>query len=64
MRIYVVPVNGARVPFINAAGLRAVLPEEGASVEDSGFWQRRLNDGDVTIGAPARAKPAPARAEE
>jgi hypothetical protein len=52
MRIYVVPVNGARVPYIDAAGRRALLPDEGASVVDSGFWQRRLNDGDVVISAP------------
>lgn len=57
MRIYVVPVNGARIPYFDAAGRRAFLPPEGASVQDSGFWQRRLNDGEVVIGAPPPVHP-------
>ena len=32
------------------------LPAEGREVEDSMYWQRRLIDGDVVVGAP----PAPA----
>jgi hypothetical protein len=52
MRIYVVPEKGRRVTYFNAAGLRAVLPTEGASVEHSSFWLRRIADGDVVIGSP------------
>jgi len=64
MRIYVVPAPGRRVRFWNAAGLPAVLPDEGASVEESSFWLRRLQDGDVVIGAPPRPKAARSREQE
>jgi hypothetical protein len=57
MRIYVVPVNGARIPYIDDAGHRALLPDGGASVPETGFWLRRLRDGEVKIGAPPSATP-------
>lgn len=37
--------------------LKDLLPEEGREVPDSGYWQRRLRDGDVVIEAP-KQKPA------
>jgi hypothetical protein len=64
MRIYVVPVNGARIPFIDVTGSRALLPAEGASVIDSTFWQRRIKDGEVAVGAPPATQSARKRGEE
>lgn len=29
------------------------IPPEGRDVPDTAFWQRRLRDGDVILGAPA-----------
>ena len=31
-----------------------VLPAEGAEVADSQFWLRRVRNGDVTMGEPAK----------
>jgi hypothetical protein len=64
MRLYVVPSAGARIRYIDSSGNVALLPDEGASVEDSSFWQRRLRDEEVVVGAPPIAKPARKRGEE
>jgi len=47
--MYVIPTKGftVRDPVTKRA-----LPPEGADVPDNIFWQRRLRDGDVTIGTP------------
>ncbi len=42
-----------------------VLPEEGAEVEKSTYWLRRLRDGDVVKATPKKqAKPVTADASE
>jgi hypothetical protein len=33
-----------------------LVPPEGREVPDTSFWQRRLRDGDVILGAPAVAE--------
>lgn len=60
--LYVVPAAGRRVRYFDAAGQPRVLPDEGLSVAWSGFWQRRLDEGDVVIGAPPTGAPQRARA--
>lgn len=45
-------------------GTRELLPEAGGDVPDTGYWRRRLRDGDVVRVETARAShtahPAPA----
>jgi hypothetical protein len=41
---------------------RRILPECGAEVEWSVHWQRRINEGAVTVGKPAAADASPAPA--
>lgn len=36
----------------------SVLPDAGAGVQLSAYWQRRIEAGDVTVGKPRPAKPA------
>lgn len=58
--MYVIPKKGFKIPD---PALRDFLPAAGRDVQDSIYWQRRLNDGDVTKGSPATsAAPAPAPA--
>lgn len=60
--IYVTPAAGLKVP--DPAQLEMPdrhLPVEGRFVEPSGYWQRRVNDGDVTLGEP-KSTPAPVMA--
>lgn len=58
--IYVIPQLGMKVP--DPAQLTVPdrhLPPEGRLVERSGYWERRLRDGDVSIGtAPMIDAPA------
>jgi len=42
--MYVKPAAGLK---IRDPDLHDFLPEEGREVPDSGYWQRRLRDGDV-----------------
>jgi len=59
-RIYVVPAKGLTV--INPANNQA-LPTEGAEVEMTPYWQRRINEGDVVQVAEGKA-PAKAKTKE
>lgn len=59
--MYIYPKSGLQVvdPLRND-----VLPAEGREVEDADiYWQRRLNDGDVTVDAPIAPK-AKAKADD
>lgn len=61
-QIFIKPREGLLVPD-PGNGFRP-LPPEGAQVEESRYWKRRLADGDV---APARATAtpkAPAKAQK
>lgn len=44
--MYIKPNQGIK---IRDPLTRAFLPEEGTNVEESGFWLRRVRDGDVTV---------------
>ncbi len=46
MTIYVKPKKGLIVPDPDR---RDELPPEGREVQDSVYWRRRLNDGDVVF---------------
>jgi hypothetical protein len=46
-KIFVIPSKTARVRFPLSAS--RILPKEGAWVQDDPFWQRRIQDGDVTL---------------
>lgn len=63
-KIYVIPKQGMMVPDPNVRSRKSSdvrLPAEGKEVDDSTYWQRRLRDGDVTIGTkPKAAKSAKA----
>lgn len=52
--MYLKPAPGITVPD-PARG--DALPPEGREVESTQYWQRRLNDGDVTESAPSTPKP-------
>lgn len=52
--MYLKPAPGAQVPDPQRGD---VLPPEGRDVEPTQYWQRRINDGDVT-SAVADAPPA------
>ena len=52
--MYLKPKAGLNVPD-PARG--DSLPAEGREVELTQYWQRRLNDGDVSEAAPATPKP-------
>lgn len=51
--MYVIPKNGI---VIRDPDLKTHLPAEGRDVPDSLFWQRRISDGDVTIGKAPTSK--------
>ncbi len=55
--MYVIPKNGI---IIRDPDLKTLLPEEGREVPDTLFWQRRILDGDVTLGKIPASKPAAA----
>ena len=59
-KIYVVPREGLMVPDKDVlGGSDAVrLPPEGKEVEESTYWIRRRDDGDVTFGRPESAAAA------
>lgn len=49
--LFLIPAKGFKVP--DPAALDTPddhLPAEGRLVEESGYWQRRIADGDVTVG--------------
>lgn len=53
--MYVIPKEGM---VIRDPDLKTHLPPEGRDVPDSPFWQRRILDGDVSIGKPPATKAA------
>lgn len=56
--MFVKPAPGL---VIRDPDLRDLLPDAGREVPDSGYWQRRLRDGDVIAAAPpADTEPAAA----
>ena len=48
-QIRVTPKNGLSVSMPDN---KSKLPTDGADVEDSVYWRRRANDGDVEISDP------------
>ncbi|NWL47182.1 hypothetical protein DM819_15305 [Pseudomonas hunanensis] len=52
-QITVYPVEGRVAPD---PGMGDTVPAEGRTVTLDIYWQRRLNDGDVTKEKPAKAK--------
>lgn len=62
--IYVTPEPGMKIPNPDAGF--SILPEKGEMVPHSPYWERRRDDGGVTISdgppkaAPIRAAKAPA----
>jgi hypothetical protein len=59
--MYVIPEPGKTIldPLTNR-----MIPAEGAQVESSTYWRRRLKEGTVTQGTPPAAKPVKAKAQE
>lgn len=57
--MFVKPAPGARVRYPAPAHTH-ILSAEGAEVEDSPYWQRRLRDRDVVKATPPPAAAAPA----
>lgn len=57
--MYVRPTPGLK---IRDPELLDLLPDEGREVADSPYWLRRIADGDVIEGAPAKSKPTRAEA--
>lgn len=55
-RMTVYPAAGRVVPDPEAGG---DLPAEGREVPRDAYWLRRLQDQDVTLDAPKRAKTTP-----
>lgn len=62
MNIFVRPVDGARVRQPDR-GFRLLDPA-GEFVVKSGFWLRRLADGEVEESAPPAPEPEPASASD
>lgn len=54
--IYVCPADGIK---IRDPVSKSYVPPEGMYVEPSQYWQRRVNDGDVTIHKTKPVPPAP-----
>lgn len=57
--LYLIPRDGVTVRD-PVSGL--ALPAEGAPKPQSGYWLRRLRDGDVSEGKPPKPAAAPAAA--
>jgi hypothetical protein len=54
-RMFVVPAPGLKVPVPEARPpLARHLPPEGAEVEATEYWRRRIADGDVRLAAAAQ----------
>jgi hypothetical protein len=55
--LYVIPAPGLLVPMPDVpAGAPRHLPAEGAVVNDTAFWRRRIADGEVTLAPEAPPK--------
>jgi hypothetical protein len=56
--LHVIPAPGLLVPMPDVpAGGGRHLPAEGAVVNDTAFWRRRIADGEVSLAEPV--EPAP-----
>ena len=51
--MYVKPASGLK---IRDPDLKDFLPEEGREVPGTGYWVRRVRDGDVLIATPPKPK--------
>jgi hypothetical protein len=65
--MYVIPAQGLLVPDPLRQGTPDYFVPTGgrevdASAYSSGYWERRLLDGDITVGSPPPPAPAPAPA--
>jgi len=57
---HVIPAPGLLVPMPDVpAGAARHLPPEGAVVNDTAFWRRRIADGEVTLAEAAPEQAAP-----
>lgn len=60
--MYVIPVEGV---LVRCPIKKTLLPPEGADVQDSRYWRRRLADGSITVGEPpAEEKPVKGNTKE
>lgn len=56
-KLHVIPAPGLLVPMPEVpAGAPRHLPAEGAVVNESVYWRRRLADGEVTLAPEAAPK--------
>jgi hypothetical protein len=62
LRIFVVPTRPEVKVLDPTTG--AHIPSEGAEVERSTYWLRRLRDGDVKAGEPKKAPRGKAAGED
>ncbi len=53
-KVYLIPNKDMLVPLEPPS--KGFLPAEGDFMEQNVYWTRILNDGDVTIGPPPKAK--------
>lgn len=51
--MYVIPKIGSLIPD---PALQDFLPVQGREVEKTNYWLRRIKDGDVTRGTPAKTQ--------
>lgn len=67
MRVRMTPRPGIRVLYPAGSPLQGqALPADGAMVEPSSYWRRRILDGDVVEGdlPPDKATKAPTKGKE
>jgi hypothetical protein len=62
--MYVIPATGLLIPDPLRQGTPDYfVPADGREVDTnayaSGYWERRLIDGDITVGPPPAPAPAP-----
>lgn len=56
--LHVIPAAGLLVPMPDVpAGAARHLPAEGAVVNDTAFWRRRIADGEVTLAEQPEPTP-------
>lgn len=55
-RLFLKPVAGRACPDPDKGG--ELLPEDGADVPHTAYWQRRLSAGDVVKAEPVKSKAA------
>lgn len=60
-KVFLIPSNGL---VVRDPSTYAPLPEDGAEVELTSYWQRRIADGDVTVAEPKSTNKKPAKKAE